>query len=137
MPDDSTISFLKIEEDLRLVLGWASVNMVNGEHVVDLHNDVIESRELVKAAMEFMSYSRTGGIMHFKNEYGEPAKIGEVVFALPFTKDIKKAFGVDIPEEGLAIGVRIDDEKVWEMVKNGSLSAFSIGGHADRLGIAE
>jgi len=126
-------SFLKIDEDLRLVLGWASVNKVNGEDVIDHHDDIISSRELTKAGMDFMSASRQGGIMHFRDAEGEVIKAGEVVFAMPLTEDIKKVFGIDIPEEGLAIGVRIDDDDVWEFVKDGTLGAFSIGGKADRV----
>ena len=137
MPSDQPQSFLKVDDDLRLVIGWASVNKINGDHVVDLHDDVIDSRTLTKAAMDFMSSSRTGGVMHFKNEEGEIIKAGEVVFALPFTEDIKKVFGIDIPEEGLAIGVRIDNEGIWKMVKDGKLTAFSIGGKADRTEIPD
>lgn len=137
MPNSKSDSFLKVDDELRLVIGWASVNKINGDHVVDSQDDVISSRELTKAAMDFMSVSRMGGVMHFKNANDEVIKAGEVVFALPFTDDIKKVFGIEIPEEGLAIGVRIDDDGVWKMVKDGTLAAFSIGGNADRVEIED
>jgi len=133
MATDQSASFIKIDDELRLVIGWANVNKINGESVVDHHKDLISSRELTKAAMDFMSSSREGGIMHFRDkDTGELIKIGEVVFAMPFTEEIKKSFGIDIPEEGLAIGLRVDNDAIWKLVKEGKLAAFSIGGTADR-----
>jgi len=133
MTKSTPSGFLKTDEDLRLVLGWASVATVNGVDIVDSQDDIISGRELTKAGMNFMSASRQGGLMHFRNENGDVIKAGEVVFAMPLTADIKKVFGIDIPEEGLAIGVRIDDDEVWKLVKDGTLGAFSIGGKADRV----
>jgi hypothetical protein len=126
------VQIVKVDEELRLVFGWANVTMYDDDEVVDSHDDVIESQVLVKAFMDFMASSRVGGVMHLRDETGDPVGVGEIVFAFPFTADIKKALGIDIPEEGVVIGFRADDDAVWDAVKSEQLKAFSIGGKAIR-----
>jgi Putative phage serine protease XkdF len=126
------LQIVKVSDELRLVFGWANVTLMDGEEVVDTQNDVMESQVLVKAFMDFMSSSRTGGLMHLRDEAGAPVGVGEVVFAFPFTADLKKAFGIEMPAEGVVIGFRADDDAVWKAVKDGKLQAFSIGGRAVR-----
>ena len=121
------LEFLKVDNELRLVLGWASVTMKDGQEVVDLHDDVIDGDNLTKAAMEFMANTRKGGVMHIKGEDGTAVPIGEIVFSMPFTADIQKAFGIQLDREGLAIGVRVDHDGVWAKVKDGTLAMFSVG----------
>ncbi len=128
---------VKISEELRLVFGWANVSMYDGTAVVDSQDDVMDSEVLVKAFMGFMADTQTGGVMHLRDEAGEPVGIGKVVYALPFTADLKKALGIDIPEEGVLIGLRVDNEEVWSRVKSGELAAFSIAGEAVRIPIEE
>ena len=128
---------LKIDEELRLVFGWANVTVYDGASVVDSQNDVIASTVLVKAFMDFMANSRKGGLMHLQDKQGKTVGVGEVVFAFPFTADLKKAMGIDIPEEGVMIGFRADSDAVWKAVKGGELKAFSIGGRAIRTPIRE
>lgn len=127
------LHIVKVSEELRLVFGWANVTVMDGEEVLDTQDDVMDSQVLVKAFMDFMSESRTGGVMHLRDKAGNPVGVGEVVFAFPFTADLKKALGIDIPEEGVVIGFRADNEDVWKAVKAGELQAFSIGGIATRV----
>jgi len=131
------LQVVKISEELRLVFGWANVTVMDGEEVVDTQNDVMDSQVLVKAFMDFMSNSRVGGVMHLRDEAGNPVGAGEVVFAFPFTPDIKKALGIEMPAEGVVIGFRADDDSVWKAVKDGKLQAFSIGGKAVRTPVEE
>lgn len=126
------MTFFKVSDELRTVFGYASVISKNGEPVVDVQGDIIEPQELLKASLDFMADSRTGGFLHSQNEAGEVFKIGEVVASMPFTKDIQDAFGIDLGMEGWAIGIRILDDGVWDLVKSGKLAAFSIGGHGFR-----
>lgn len=126
------LKIVKVSDELRLVFGWANVTVMDGQEVVDTQNDVMDSQVLVKAFMDFMSSSRTGGLMHLRDEDGNPIGVGEVVFAFPFTADLKKAMGIDMPEEGVMIGFRADDDSVWKAVKDKKLQAFSIGGKAVR-----
>jgi phage head maturation protease len=57
-------------------------------------------------------------------------QVGEIVHSLPITKEIASSLGIDTNREGWVICVKVHDENVWNLVKAGKLSAFSIGGRA-------
>lgn len=117
---------VKIEEEQRLVFGWASVIEEDGEAVVDKHGDVIEPAELVNAAQNFVSDFRKAKAMHM----GAP--IGEIVESLVFTDDVQKALGINLKKVGWFIGMKVHDDKIWKAFKSGELAAFSIGGFGER-----
>jgi len=129
----SVAQIIKTDDELRLAFGWANVSVYDGEEVVDTQDDITDTTDLVKAFMSFMSDVRKGGIMHARGADDEPVVIGEVVFAFPFTADLKKAMGIEIPQEGVVIGLRVDDDATWAAVKDGRLAAFSIAGKAQRI----
>lgn len=116
----------KSDEEHRVCYGWASVVTKNGEPVIDLHGDLISPNELVGATTEFMKSARNSLNMH----KGEP--IGQVVHSFPLTYEIAKSLGIETENEGWLVGVYVSCDKTWESVKNGALSAFSIGGSAIR-----
>lgn len=129
--EDVAFNFAKLDEALseeqRMVWGWASVSTIKDALLLDLQNDAIEGDELVKMATDFMEAVRTSKRMH----QGE--QVATVVHSLPLTKEIAGAFGIDVPEEGWIVGVKVHDDETWEMVKSGELSGFSIGGRAERV----
>lgn len=115
----------KVNEELGVIYGWASVTTVEGELVVDSHGDTIDTIEIVKAAHEFVSEARAAKIMH-KGE-----DVGEIVESLVFSEDIQKALGIDLGFEGWFIGMRVPDVDIRKQVMNGELPMFSIGGMAE------
>ena len=115
---------LKVDDEQRMVFGWASVVTEKGEPVVDRQGDVIEAETLVKAVNEFMEHVRVGKAMHT----GE--QVGVVVHSLPITKEIGDALGIQSDREGWVVAYKVFDDAIWEMVKSGELAAFSIGGRA-------
>lgn len=117
---------LKVDDEQRMVFGWASVVTENGEAVVDRQGDVIEAETLVKAVNEFMEHVRVGKAMHT----GE--QVGVVVHSLPITKEIGEALGIHSNREGWVVAYKVFDDSVWERVKSGELAAFSIGGRAQK-----
>lgn len=137
MPDDDftdlKFSFKKLGESLddeeRMVWGWASVSTIKEQLVTDLQEDVIEPGELVKMTTDFMEAVRTGKRMHV----GE--QVATVIHSLPLTKELADSLGVRAEEEGWIVGVKVHDDETWEMVKSGELAAFSIGGRAERIEI--
>lgn len=55
----------KVDEDKRLVFGWANVSVdVGGNEVVDLQEDMIDPETLEAAAYKFAELYRDGGEMH-------------------------------------------------------------------------
>ena len=115
---------LKVDDEQRMVFGWASVVTEGGEAVIDRQGDVIEPETLVKAVNEFMEHVRVGKAMHT----GE--QVGVVVHSLPITKEIGEALGIHSNREGWIVAYKVFDDSVWERVKSGELAAFSIGGRA-------
>lgn len=122
----TTFIISKVDEEQQIAYGWASVIEKNGVAVVDKHGDVIEEMELVAAAHDFMTNSRTGGAMH------EVMGVSHVVESLVFTKDVQKALGINLKKVGWFIGYKVTNPVVWDMIKTGALGELSIGGKALR-----
>ena len=120
----------KVDDEQRIVYGFASVVTKNGEAVVDRQGDIISPDMMEKAASEFMLGARTGLTMH----KGEPTTT--IIHSLPLTKQIKDAFQIDTPYEGWIIAVKVHDDETWEQVKQGQFTGFSIGGRARRVDVA-
>jgi len=111
-------------DEERLAFGWAYVSTVNGQISLDHSEEFIRPDQIAKAATNFMLSMRTAKAMH------SGGKIGEVVHSMPLTNEIAKALGIQSDREGWMIAIRINDDQVWQDVKSGKLSAFSIGGRA-------
>jgi hypothetical protein len=125
-----TETILKRDDEKRLVWGWASVIEENGEVVVDVQGDVLDEGELMTAAHDFVTEARAGKLMH------QGRRIGRVVESLVFTKALQKALGIDLGKVGWFICMKVEDDRVWAAVKDGTLRAFSIGGSSRRVKIA-
>ena len=128
-----TVPILKYNEELSTVYGWASVNSEGGEIVTDHQDDQVVDAEIVKAAHDFITSSRIGGVLHARMDDGSPYRGGGVVESLVLTPDVQKALGIDLGRTGWFIGYKVDDPDVRAAVKSGELKAFSIGGRARRV----
>lgn len=119
----------KLDQEQRIVYGFASVVSKDGEPVVDRQGDIIDPEMMEKAASDFMLGAREGLTMH----KGEPTTT--IIHSLPLTKQIKEAFKIDTPYEGWIIAVKVHCDKTWEEVKEGRYTGFSIGGTASRRNV--
>ncbi len=122
-------SVRKADDEMHIAFGWASVaDMPDGSKVVDYQHDMLEMRDLEKAAYEYVLLYRAGGEMH------ERPDVAVLVESCVFTAEKMTALG--IPEGTLPygwwIGLKITDDDVWEKVKNGEYSMFSIEGTGAR-----
>ena len=122
--------FLKIDEELGLILGFAIICKQDGKDYFDVQDDHIPEASMLKAATDFMIHSRIAGEMHDGDEDGV-VEAGQVVFAFPLTTEIAKAFDIKTPRTGLMIAMKPHDEAMLEKFRNGEFTGFSIGG--DRL----
>lgn len=125
-----TFKIHKSNDEKMLAFGWASVAItIEGEQITDYQQDRIDIEDLEAAAYEFVQFYREGGEMH---ERGDCAILVE---SIVFTKE--KILAMGIPEgivpEGWWIGFKVLDEEVWEKVKDGTYSMFSIEGEAERV----
>ena len=123
-------SITKADEDQMIVFGWANVSMRVGDELIeDWQEDIIEPEELEAAAYDFVELYREGGEMH------ERGGVATLIESVVFTKEKMEAMG--IPENTLPvgwwIGFKVTDREVWEKVKDGTYSMFSIEGEAERV----
>lgn len=124
-----TGQILKLDDEQRLVYGWASVITEKGVPVVDRQGDVIKPQTLEKAVSKFMEHVRVGKEMHS----GE--QVGQIIHSWPMTTEISKAVGIECDREGWLVAYKVYDDAVWQKVKSGNYPAFSIGGRARREAI--
>lgn len=123
------LTVIKSDSDKHLVFGWANVSArVDGEQIVDYQQDMIDMDVLEKAAYNYVAEFGASGEMHRRGG------VGHVVESMVFSKE--KAAALGIPEgilpEGWWVGFEITDEDVWQKVKSGEYSMFSIEGTAVR-----
>jgi len=123
---DISGEILKVDNEQRLIYGWASVITEKGEAVVDRQGDIIDADTLTSAVNKFMEHVRVGKTMHTGEE------TGKVIHSLPITKELCDALGIQSDREGWVVAYKVYDDAVWERVKSGELRAFSIGGRATR-----
>lgn len=124
----------KSEDEKRLAFGWASIAVEEtGEQLIDWQKDMVDPEELEKAAYRFVRFYREGGEMH---ERGDCATLVESVV---YTEEKMKALGIPegILPVGWWIGFYVSDNDVWEKVKSGEYSMFSIEGAARRIEVEE
>ena len=124
----------KSNDDKMLAFGWASVAIrLDGEQIEDWQGDIIDPEDLETAAYEFVRLYREGGEMH------ERGGVAELVESVVFTEEKQRAMG--IPEGTLPvgwwIGFQVLDPDVWEKVKDGTYTMFSIEGTGERIPVAD
>lgn len=123
---------VKVDEERRQVFGWAYVAFdKSGQIVYDKSEDFVDHDtldDLEKSAYDFVLESRVGDDQH---DWGEHATMIESVFFSP-----EKLAKMGVPEGTLPVGwwvgFRVDSDELWELVKDGKRSAFSIGGTGTR-----
>lgn len=121
---------LKMDQEKRQVFGWASVSVrVDGQVVEDLQSDIIEMEELERAVYHYVAEFGTAGEMHRRSD------VGKLIESVVFTREKADAMGIpsEIVPEGWWVGYQIHDQSVWDLVKKGVYTMFSIEGSAKRV----
>ena len=117
----------KLSDDKMLAFGWASVVAdEEGNAVIDRQDDRISIPELEKAAYDYVQSSRKSTEMHDK------LGVAELVESCMITPEKREAMGINEGITGWWVGFRVVDPSVWQKVKDGIYSEFSIGGSAKR-----
>lgn len=116
----------KVNDEQRIVYGWASVVEKDGQLLIDHQGDLIHPEDLEKAAYQYVLDSRRGDLMHVEKG------AAQLVSSIVFTKDIQKMLGINLNKVGWLVGFKVFSDEVWEGVKSGIYKDFSIGGRAIR-----
>ena len=124
----------KADDERHMVFGWASVaTLADGTTGEDYQKDILDIDELEEAVYNYVLFFRDGGEMHQRRG------VGVLVESVVFTPDKRKAMGIPdgtLPD-GWWLGLKITDDDVWEKVKDGTYSMFSIEGEATREPVGE
>jgi nucleoside-diphosphate-sugar epimerase len=129
------VAFAKAFErapDRRLVGGFAYVSKKNGEILFDTQGDAIDPEDLRDAVHEFIKSGRSLGIMHIENAGGQPVQVGEIVEMAVLAGDFMPE-SMSKAQEGLWMVAKVTDDHAWDMIKDGTLRGFSIGGRGVRV----
>lgn len=88
---------------------------------VDLHGDIYSEEVVEKACYDYLEYSRKGNLQH----------LVETQLAVPVESYIAKSdfeLGSGQVKKGdWVLSMKINDEQLWEMCKNGEFTGFSVG----------
>jgi len=122
----------KIDDELGIVFGWASVSeQADGSLVFDHEGDAIFPEELEKAAYQFNLEARRATDSHDIETLGA----GDLVESMVFTKDKQDQLGISVPV-GWWVGFHVGDEDMRKQIRDtGERAMFSIGGTALRTEI--
>ena len=124
---DGKARVVKMDDSLGLVFCWAFTSSVDNAPYFDLQGDAIDE-DFVKAAAEFMENGGATDEMHDGNPDGR------VLFAMPMTPEIAKAFGVVTKTTGLMVALKPSPE-VYAKFKSGEYTGVSIAGLGERQAI--
>jgi hypothetical protein len=123
------LAIKKVDPEQRIVGGWASVAVLNGERIIDKQGDIIPIDELDKAARDYVLNSRDGGDMHSKRG------VSKLAASIVFTPE-KEKFGIVAKDDqgrtiyGWWTEFYVHDDDLWAAFKRGERPEFSIGGQA-------
>lgn len=126
---EATARYVKASDELGLAFFWAFTSKVDGADHFDLQGDTVDE-DFIKAAMEFME---GGGAVDEMHDY--EATKARVVFAMPMTPEIAKAYGIETSTTGLMVAIKCAPEQLAKL-KDGTYTGVSIAGLGTREPIA-
>lgn len=129
-PLDGQGNICKVDDEQRIVYGWASIIEHGNKTLLDRQGDFIDDEaELEKAAMGYMLDCRIG-----KNNHDpEGSQVSRAFESVVFTTEKIEKMGLpsDFPR-GWWVGFKVDDDEVWDGIKKGEFVGFSIHGVGQR-----
>lgn len=126
MDFERDIQVIKLEHEQRVVRG-----VVLEPDVVDSQDDIMTSGEIEKAAHGFMVEVQRG-VGAIDDTHAEaPA---DAVIVESFLAPVEFSEGEQTIRKGSwVLAVKVFDEELWQSVKSGDRTAFSIHGRAERV----
>lgn len=119
---------VRVDEAERYIGGLAFVSEVGGVQHIDTQGDTMSEDDLREAAHAFMRDFRAGKVEH----KGEADKIAYCE-SLVLTREVQKALGIDLKFTAWWIGGHVQDDTLWQQIRDGEFAAFSVGGTGVRV----
>lgn len=113
-------TIIKRNDEKQLVYG-----IVLEPEKVDGQNDIISAEEIEKTAHSYLKKSRVVGSNHV--EKADANVVESYIAPANFTMK-----GEPVVEGSWILAVKIEDDTLWQQVKQGGYNAFSVGGYGQR-----
>lgn len=127
----AAMPILKIDAEQRVVFGIVLEPCTASVCTPDSQGDIVTSDEIEKAAHGFMVGLQRGEA-HLDVDHEHRAD-ASVVESMLVPADFQEGDPPQLVRKGTwYIGVKIHDDELWQSVKDGRRTAFSIGGVAER-----
>jgi len=97
---------------------------------VDSHKDVLKKEEIEKTAWQFMRNSHAVGYRH--TDYAPDSYIVESYIA-PIEMELNNRI---IKKGTWMLGVKVENNELWNEIKGNQLKAFSVGGYGRRIPVS-
>lgn len=127
----------KVDTEKRQAFGWAYVTHdKDGSVVIDKSGEYVDDvEELEKAAYHFVQNSRVGGHWHRRTDEDLPVHVSDLIESFVTSPDKIEKMGIPpgIVPTGWWVGFKINDDEVWEKVRNGELRSFSVHGRGKKV----
>ena len=127
------LSLAQVEEDKRTLIGAALIpdkHIPRYDELTDEEYDVYFSKDTVKLASEiYMKHSRTNEHTLEHESVVEDVHVVESWLVENPEMDKSKHYGMAMPEGTWMVRVRVDNDEMWQQVKDGSIRGFSIEGY--------
>jgi hypothetical protein len=126
------VTITKTDPDLQQCFGYAYVaKKADGTAVVDHSGDVVDVASLKKAIYE--GFGKVAS-----REMHETDAQATLIASVWIDHETLKSMGgspANAPDGAWWVGVQVNDAALWKRIKNGEVSAFSIGGSGSRTPI--
>lgn len=134
----SKIKLSEVQEERKMLYGAA---LVPDKHILRLDGNgeefyiTFEKETIMKCAHQFLKQN----LQHQHTyEHQHPVSGCVVVesWIVESENDKSRHLGLDVPVGTWMIGTKVDDESIWEEVKNGTIRGFSIEGMFNEIGLS-
>jgi hypothetical protein len=134
----SKIKLSEVQEERKMLYGAA---LVPDKHILRLDGNgeefyiTFEKETIMKCAHQFLKQN----LQHqhtFEHEHPVSGCVVVESWIVESENDKSRHLGLDVPVGTWMIGTKVDDESIWEEVKNGTIRGFSIEGMFNEIGLS-
>ena len=130
---DTNITLAKVDEDKRLLIGAALIpdkKIYRFNPETQKEYNVYFSKETIKRASELylMNNNQDSATLEHDTKISGVTAVESWIVA-DKDRDKSAVYGIDVPEGTWMLSLRVDNEEIWQKVKDKSVKGYSIEGY--------
>ena len=130
---DTNITLAKVDEDKRLLIGAALIpdkKIYRFNPETQKEYNVYFSKETIKRASELylMHNNQDSATLEHDTKISGVTAVESWIVA-DKDRDKSAVYGIDVPEGTWMLSLRVDNEEIWQKVKDKSVKGYSIEGY--------